>query len=167
MRTDARVRPQPKQWGSPIKVADMAHHTVVLRINSKNNRTPFIIDWKSPSAGIDSSINQMGDVNNGFGEHCSISPELQHFYGASFSHDHTAGLSLRWRVLSRPLSPRAALTLPARPAGHMSNLSISTWLGCGVALNSDGSVDFAATSFRGSRSLTLITVPIALCALAL
>ena len=133
-------------------MADLAHHCTVLRISSKNCRTPFIVDWKSPSAGIDSSINLMGDINNAFGEHCSISPDLQHFYGASFSHDHTAGLSLRWhlslcaRALS--LSLRAALTLPTRPAGHMSNLSISTWLGCGVALNSDGSVDFAATSFR-------------------
>ena len=99
----------------------------VLKIISKANHTPFIIDWKSPSAGIDSSINQMGDVNNGFGEHATINTELQQFYGASFSHDHTAG--------------------------HMSNLSISTWLGCGVALNSDGTIDFGATSFRDDAFL--------------
>ena len=113
---------QQKQWGSPVKVADMAHHCTVLKILSKHVHTAFIVDWKSPSAGIDSSINQMGDVNNAWGAHCSISAELQLFYLAACSHDHTAG--------------------------HMSNLSISTWLGCGVALNSDGTVDFAATSFR-------------------
>ena len=118
---------QPKQWGSPIKVADMAHHCSVLKIISKHVHVPFIVDWKSPSAGIDSSINQMGDVNNAWGAYCSISTELQQFYDASFSHDHTAG--------------------------HMSNLSISTWLGCGVALNSDGSVDFEATSFRDDMFL--------------
>ena len=106
------MRLQPKQWGSPLKVADMAHHTVILRINSKNNRTPFIIDWKSPSAGIDSSINQMGDVNNGFGEHCSISPDLQQFYGASFSHDHTAGRSPSARARSLSLSLSLSLSEP-------------------------------------------------------
>jgi len=118
---------QIKQWGSPVKVADMGHHGVVLKIHSKSTRTPFIIDWKSPSAGIDSSINQMGDINNGFGQYATINAELQQFYGASFSHDHTAG--------------------------HMSNLSISTWLGCGVALNSDGTIDFQATSFRDDTFL--------------
>ena len=119
---------QPKQWGSPVKVADMAHHCTILKIISKHVHVPFIVDWKSPSAGIDSSINQMGDVNNAWGAYCSISTELQQFYDSSFSHDHTAG--------------------------HMSNLSISTWLGCGVALNSDGTVDFEATSFRDDLFLS-------------
>lgn len=105
----------------------MAHHATVLKIVSKHVRVPFIVDWKSPSAGIDSSINQLGDINNAFGHYVCLRPDLQHFYSSSFSHDHTAG--------------------------HMSNLSISTWLGCGLALNSDGTIDFKATSFRDDMFL--------------
>ena len=116
---------QKKQWGGTLKVADMAHHLVVLKYTSKttkNGRVPYIVDWKSPSAGIDSTIDKLGEVNSAFGEFESLSDVLKLFYASAFSRDLIAG--------------------------HMTPLAMATWLGSGLALNADGSIDFAASTYR-------------------
>ena len=113
---------QPKQWGSTLKVADMGHHAVVLKKTGKGTREEFTVDWKSPSAGIDSTIDKIGDVNCGFAEYLSLDPDLTRFQAGKTCREHIAG--------------------------HITPLGMATYLGSGVALNSDGTIDFAATGFR-------------------
>jgi len=121
---------QKKQWGGTLKVADMAHHCVVLKYVSKTTkvgRMPYIVDWKSPSAGIDSTIDKLGEVNSAFGEFVSLCQVLQLFYASAFSRDLIAG--------------------------HMTPLAMATWLGSGLALNADGSIDFGASTYRDDAFL--------------
>jgi len=113
---------QPKQWGSTLKVADMGHHGVVLKKTGRATREEFTVDWKSPSAGIDSTIDKIGDVNCGFAEYLSLDPDLTRFQAGKTCREHIAG--------------------------HITPLGMATYLGSGVALNSDGTIDFAATGFR-------------------
>jgi len=118
---------QPHQWGSALKVADMAHHAVVLKKTAKNTREEFTVDWKSPSAGIDSTIDKLGAVNGAFAEYFSLGNELSRFTAGRDGLDHTAA--------------------------HVTPLSMATWLGSGLALNSDGTVDMTATTFRDDAFL--------------
>lgn len=87
--TCAHFSYQRKQYGSAIKIADMAHCVQVV-VRNGNMHQLMIIDYKFPGAGADSLVNLYCELHRAYGSFLATDGTVQSFYKDEASKDIVA-----------------------------------------------------------------------------
>lgn len=128
--TAAHFSFQRKQYGSCIKIADMAHCVQVVTKTQYGHKL-VIVDFKYPGAGADSLVNLMCEMHRAFGAFSTLDAEIRKFYAGDMSKDIVAK--------------------------HISPFSMATYLGSGLAVFKGKEIDPASNHENDCGLLGFLT----------
>ena len=116
--TAAHFGKQSKQYGSCIKIADMAHCVSVVTKTKFNDYELNIIDYKYPGAGADSLVNLVSEVQRAYPAFLCSDSDVQEFFRGQDAKD----------VIAQ----------------HISTMSMATYMGSGIQLLRGKEIDVAS-----------------------